>query len=69
MVKKVLRVAFAFVGVIVGAGFATGQEVMQYFVAFGAAGILGRGALGGNHEPFGNDYFAAGQLLSRRRTR
>lgn len=41
MVKKVLRVAFAFVGVIVGAGFATGQEVMQYFVAFGAAGIWG----------------------------
>lgn len=41
MVKKVLRVAFAFVGVVVGAGFATGQEVMQYFVAFGLNGVWG----------------------------
>lgn len=38
---KVLRVAFAFVGIIVGAGFATGQEIMQYFVAFGINGIWG----------------------------
>lgn len=41
MVMKVLRVAFAFVGIIVGAGFATGQEIMQYFVAFGGNGIWG----------------------------
>lgn len=41
MVKKVLRVAFAFVGVVVGAGFATGQEIMQYFVAFGINGVWG----------------------------
>lgn len=41
MVMKVLRVAFAFTGIIVGAGFATGQEVMQYFVAFGIDGIWG----------------------------
>ncbi|ALA66631.1 YkvI family membrane protein [Corynebacterium lactis] len=41
MVMKVLRVAFAFVGIIVGAGFATGQEIMQYFVAFGINGIWG----------------------------
>ncbi len=31
----------AFVGLIVGAGFASGQEVMQYFVAFGTWGIWG----------------------------
>lgn len=41
MVKQVLRVAFAFVGVVVGAGFATGQEIMQYFVAFGIDGVWG----------------------------
>ena len=41
MVKQVLRVAFAFVGVVVGAGFATGQEIMQYFVAFGINGVWG----------------------------
>ncbi|AKK10294.1 YkvI family membrane protein [Corynebacterium uterequi] len=40
MLKDVLRVAFAFVGIIVGAGFASGQEVMQYYVGFGAPGLL-----------------------------
>lgn len=31
----------AFIGVIVGAGFASGQEAMQYFVAFGNQGLWG----------------------------
>ena len=31
----------AFVGLTVGAGFATGQEVIQYFVSFGLNGIWG----------------------------
>lgn len=38
---QVIRVALAFVGIIVGAGFASGQEVMQYFVAFGINGLWG----------------------------
>ncbi|GAB3595991.1 hypothetical protein CFAEC_04950 [Corynebacterium faecale] len=41
MVGQVVKVALAFVGIIVGAGFASGQEVMQYFVAFGINGIWG----------------------------
>ncbi|MCK2201097.1 YkvI family membrane protein [Corynebacterium callunae] len=41
MILQIFRVAFAFVGIIVGAGFASGQEVMQYFVAFGVNGIWG----------------------------
>lgn len=41
MVGQVVKVALAFVGIIVGAGFASGQEVMQYFVAFGVNGIWG----------------------------
>lgn len=28
-------VAFAFVGVVVGAGFATGQEIFQFFTSNG----------------------------------
>lgn len=36
-----IKIALAFVGLLVGAGFATGQEVIQYFVSFGAIGILG----------------------------
>ncbi|MCS4490001.1 hypothetical protein N7326_04515 [Corynebacterium sp. ES2794-CONJ1] len=40
MFKRVASIALAFIGVIVGAGFATGQEVLQYFVGFGSMGIL-----------------------------
>lgn len=31
----------AFVGLLVGAGFATGKEMMQYFVGFGETGVWG----------------------------
>lgn len=31
----------AFVGLLVGAGFATGKEVIQYFISFGLWGIVG----------------------------
>ncbi|AGF71900.1 YkvI family membrane protein [Corynebacterium halotolerans] len=41
MIKRVAITAMAFVGLIVGAGFASGQEVLQYFVAFGNFGIIG----------------------------
>ena len=36
-----VKIALAFVGLIVGAGFATGQEIIQYFISFGAIGIAG----------------------------
>lgn len=39
--KKVLKIGSAFIGVIVGAGFASGQEVLQYFTSFGLMGIFG----------------------------
>ena len=35
----VLRYAGAFIAFMVGSGFATGQEVMQYYVAFGYGGF------------------------------
>lgn len=38
---RVLKIAFAFMGVIVGAGFASGQEILQYFTSFGTVGTLG----------------------------
>ncbi|QGU06378.1 hypothetical protein COCCU_02095 [Corynebacterium occultum] len=40
-VMQVLKIAMAFIGVVVGAGFASGQEMLQYFVAFGIKGIWG----------------------------
>lgn len=39
--KEILVVAFAFVGVVVGAGFATGQEVLQFFTSHGSNSIWG----------------------------
>ena len=39
--KKTTQVALAFIGLMVGAGFATGQEVIQYFISFGVWGLLG----------------------------
>lgn len=39
--KEIIRIAGAFVGVIVGAGFASGQEIMQFFTSFGVMGLVG----------------------------
>ncbi|WP_339228491.1 hypothetical protein NSQ77_01725 [Oceanobacillus sp. FSL K6-2867] len=39
--KNILKIGSAFIGVIVGAGFASGQEVLQYFTSFGVMGIVG----------------------------
>ncbi len=37
---NIVRIGSAFIGVIVGAGFASGQEILQYFTSFGTLGIL-----------------------------
>ena len=39
--KKSFQIGGAFVGLVTGAGFASGQEIMQYFTSFGVMGILG----------------------------
>lgn len=39
--KKSLQIAGAYIGLIVGAGFASGQEILQFFTSFGAVGIVG----------------------------
>ena len=39
--KEVCKIAGAFVGVIVGAGFASGQEILQFFASFGTIGLVG----------------------------
>lgn len=37
---KSLKMGSAFVGIIVGAGFASGQEILQYFTSFGYMGTI-----------------------------
>lgn len=38
--KKILKMGSAFIGIIVGAGFASGQEILLYFTSFGMMGIV-----------------------------
>ena len=46
MLKRILNVALAYVGVVIGAGLSSGQDLMQYFVSFGKWGIIGTIVLG-----------------------
>lgn len=39
--KDQIKIALAFVGLLVGAGTASGQELIQYFISFGISGIWG----------------------------
>ena len=38
---KVLIYAGAFMGILIGSGFATGQELMQFFASYGLVGLAG----------------------------
>lgn len=39
--KEAIKIGFAYVGIVVGAGFSTGQEVMQFFTPYGLWSYLG----------------------------
>lgn len=39
-VGKILQIAFTYIGTIVGAGFATGQEILQFFTRYGYTATL-----------------------------
>ncbi|MFF2755834.1 hypothetical protein ACFVR1_19255 [Psychrobacillus sp. NPDC058041] len=39
--KKSFQIGSAIIGIIVGAGFASGQEILQFFSSFGYFGITG----------------------------
>lgn len=41
MNKKTITIMLAYVGVVTGAGLASGQELLQYFVGLGLKGIVG----------------------------
>ncbi|UTM45895.1 YkvI family membrane protein [Glutamicibacter mysorens] len=43
--KRVLTFAGAIIAFLIGSGFATGQEILQYFTSYGYWGIFGTGAL------------------------
>ncbi len=37
---KIIQIAFTYIGTIVGAGFATGQEILHFFTRFGSAAVF-----------------------------
>ncbi|WAA13211.1 hypothetical protein [Fervidibacillus halotolerans] len=39
--KRAFQLAFIYVGTVVGAGFATGREIVEFFSKFGSLGIVG----------------------------
>ena len=39
MKKKILSTSLAYVAVLTGAGLASGQEILQYFTAYGKSGL------------------------------
>ncbi|SFT41623.1 Uncharacterized membrane protein YkvI [Selenomonas sp. GACV-9] len=44
--KESIAIAMAYVGVLVGAGLSSGQDLLQYFLSFGEAGLAGVVVLG-----------------------
>ena len=53
MNKQTLRIMLAYIGVLTGAGLASGQELLQYFVALGIPGLVGIGLVGLLHMLIG----------------
>lgn len=39
--KQVLQIASVYIGTVIGAGFASGQEMIQFFTSYGKKGIIG----------------------------
>jgi len=46
MNRKALAVAWGYMGAVIGAGFASGQELVQFFVCYGQAGVWGTALAG-----------------------
>ena len=60
MSKRIWSIALAYVGVMIGAGVSSGQDLLQYFVSFGAWGLMGVIVLGILHVGFGRLMIALG---------
>ena len=65
MPKQYLSVAFAYVGVVIGAGLASGQDLLQYFLSFGAKGLIGIAVLGVLNVVFGVVALQLGPTIDR----
>src|SRR5688572_7199204 len=39
--RQSVRIAFTYMGTVVGAGFASGKEIFEFFVQYGVQGMIG----------------------------
>lgn len=53
MTRKYISIAMAYVGVVIGAGLSSGQDILQYFLSYGINGIIGVLGLSFLHIIFG----------------
>ncbi|HEX6972474.1 MAG TPA: hypothetical protein VF234_09660 [Limnochordia bacterium] len=60
------KIGAVYVGTVVGAGFASGQEVLRFFTAFGGAGTWGLAAAGLMFALFGWAAMEVGQAVGAR---
>lgn len=58
--KKTVFVAFAYVGILTGAGLASGRELIQYFISFGISGLIGVIIIAALYMIFGNMILSLG---------
>ena len=63
MIKKIFNIALAYVGVLIGAGLSSGQDLMQYFVSYGKLGIFGTIILGVLSVVFGKIIITLGSYF------
>lgn len=64
--KKRRVIALAYVGALTGAGLASGQELLQYFVSFGYSGLFAICLVGLLHWVFGGITVALGSYFMAR---
>ncbi len=46
MLKQIIKITFVIIGALIGAGFASGQEIYLFFFLYGIKGIVGIGVSG-----------------------
>ncbi len=59
--KRVLSYSGAFIAFLIGSGFATGQEISQYFSSYGFKGLLGVAVVSILFLYVGSSFMTAGQ--------
>lgn len=63
MVGIIWQVALTYIGAVIGAGFASGQEILQFFAVFGGKGLLGAAVAAGMFALIGGEVLILAQEI------